>query len=79
MFIDEIDDVFCNEHLNRNLKGKLTNSFNDVGQNNSVGDIVRQILDASFRLDFFQVMIGPVGVDLSIRREGREMRIIHTN
>lgn len=53
---------------------KLTDSFNDVGQDNSVGDIVRQILYASLGFDLFQVMIGPVGVDLSSPRETKQKK-----
>lgn len=45
---------------------KLTNSFNDVGQDNSIGDIIRQILYASLGFDLFQVMVGPVSVDLFV-------------
>ena len=46
-------------------EGEFTDCLDDVGQDDSVGDIAGQVLNAPLGFDLFQVAVGPVGVDLS--------------
>ena len=43
----------------------LTDSFDYVGQDDAVGDVIGQVADASFRFHLVQIVIGPVGVNLN--------------
>lgn len=42
----------------------LTHCLDDVRQDDAVDDIFRKVLDASLRLDFLEVVVRPVRVDL---------------
>lgn len=44
-------------------------SFNDIGQQQPIAAIILQVGDPLFRLNSFEIVIGPVGVHLKIKSE----------
>jgi len=50
-------------------KSRLTDGFDDISQDDSIGDVDRKMLDAPLGLDLVQVVVAPVGVDLPRRKD----------
>jgi len=54
----------------RGMKVQLTDSFDDVREDDAIGDVIGQVADSPLGFDLVQIVIGPLGVDLNQSERG---------
>jgi len=54
----------------RGMKVQLTDSFDDVSEDDAIGDVIGQVADSPLGFDLVQIVIGPLGVDLNQSERG---------